>query len=326
MNKTVLFLVCIFTLVLSSCDNELELAADYEEKMVVYGLLDHTKDTQFVKINKTFLGSGSALDYAQEPDSFIYEDIRATLTNLSNNQLILLEEFQAPKKEGIFSSKKNIVYITDQPIVGGQKYRLDVLNNKSGESVNATTSVINDVSLLEPVTHVALRTFGNTFSTQRIAFSVPNNVFRYEAKMLFNYIEYPKANPTDTIRKTIEFSLGVRLRTEAENGRVVYLFDGERFYNKVKEVVSVDASLEREIAEFDFIVHVAPEELQLFIEANGPLDGISQVRPEYTNVENGYGVFSSSFSKRERRLLDKSNSANYMKTGEFEKYNFVDNM
>ena len=44
---------------LTSCDTNVDLTAPYASTTVVFGLLDPQADTQFVKINKTFLGDGN---------------------------------------------------------------------------------------------------------------------------------------------------------------------------------------------------------------------------------------------------------------------------
>ena len=43
-------------IIFSSCETDFELNAPYKTIPVVYGLLDQSLDTQFIKINKSFLG------------------------------------------------------------------------------------------------------------------------------------------------------------------------------------------------------------------------------------------------------------------------------
>jgi hypothetical protein len=54
---------------LHSCSTEVDLTADYQSIPVVYGLLEVEADTQWVKINRTWLGEGNQLDAAQVRDS-----------------------------------------------------------------------------------------------------------------------------------------------------------------------------------------------------------------------------------------------------------------
>ena len=65
------------SLIFSSCSTDFDLNAPYETIPVVYGLLDQSKDTQFVKINRSFLGYGNNVDYAAINDCTHFENVVA---------------------------------------------------------------------------------------------------------------------------------------------------------------------------------------------------------------------------------------------------------
>ena len=75
MNKiiTLSAIAAISLAVFSSCDTDVDLTAPYASTTVVFGLLDPQADTQFVKINKTFLGDGNLNEYAMIRDSSEYK-------------------------------------------------------------------------------------------------------------------------------------------------------------------------------------------------------------------------------------------------------------
>ena len=66
--------ILVGILMLNSCSTELDVNAPYKEYTIVFGTIDQSVDTQWIKINKSFLGDGSAFDYAQIRDSFEYSD------------------------------------------------------------------------------------------------------------------------------------------------------------------------------------------------------------------------------------------------------------
>ncbi len=57
---------------LQACSNDLDVNADYKDQTIVYGLLNQRDSVHWVKINKTFLGTGNALDMALVRDSSEY--------------------------------------------------------------------------------------------------------------------------------------------------------------------------------------------------------------------------------------------------------------
>ena len=74
MKKTCLSILSLlsFVLLFNACSTDVDLYADYKDITVVYGLLDSDKDTNYVKINKAFLGPGNALEIALIADSCNY--------------------------------------------------------------------------------------------------------------------------------------------------------------------------------------------------------------------------------------------------------------
>ena len=54
MKKILIFLSA--TIFLFSCESDFEVNADWQELMVVHGILDQSQEEQFVRINKAFLG------------------------------------------------------------------------------------------------------------------------------------------------------------------------------------------------------------------------------------------------------------------------------
>ena len=62
----------VATMATFGCSTEVDLTAPYDSIPVVYGLLELQADTQWVKINRTWLGEGNQLLAAQVADSSEY--------------------------------------------------------------------------------------------------------------------------------------------------------------------------------------------------------------------------------------------------------------
>src|SRR5574344_1883266 len=74
MRKTTLLLSATLAIMafFNACSTDVDLYADYKDITIVYGVLDADADTNFVKINKAFLGPGDATHISQIPDSSNY--------------------------------------------------------------------------------------------------------------------------------------------------------------------------------------------------------------------------------------------------------------
>jgi len=98
----------LLILAMSSCSTDIELNAPYQKTAVVFGLLDAQQDTQWVRVNRTWLGTGNQFDAAMIADSSEYpaEDLSVGITERVNGQnrswALLDTTIQNKSAEGIF--------------------------------------------------------------------------------------------------------------------------------------------------------------------------------------------------------------------------------
>ena len=116
-------LILLSTILLFSCETEFEINADWQELMVVHGILDQSQQEQFVRINKAFLGEQDALVMASISDSSNYNpsDLLVRLikmrkmTSSSINYELLdsidLVDTIMPKDNGEFYTDDNLSLI-----------------------------------------------------------------------------------------------------------------------------------------------------------------------------------------------------------------------
>ena len=81
MKNHILTLFAFFALF--SCDNSLDINADYDIENVVYGLLDKDLDTQWVRLHRTYLGEDGLLAGAVYSDSLYFDTAAIYLTQLN---------------------------------------------------------------------------------------------------------------------------------------------------------------------------------------------------------------------------------------------------
>ena len=77
------------------------------------------------------------------------------------------------------------------------------------------------------------------------------------------------------------------------------ILEGQQFFNFLSNNISQDPNKIRNFLSLDLIISIGSPELTKYININQPSSGISQERLEYTNINNGIGIFSS----RSTRIL-----------------------
>ena len=137
MKKLFTLLFLPLTVLFYACSTDIDLYAEYEEKPVIYGLLDSYADTNYVKISRVFSVEGDAYQTAQNPDSSNYAgklDVRIIeYCNGDSLREIILDTITIHNKEqGIFYAPKQKLYYTTEPLhINSKKdhysYRLKVV-------------------------------------------------------------------------------------------------------------------------------------------------------------------------------------------------------
>jgi len=313
MRKTLLYLILLAGISgLFSCEDDFNILDEYQDVTIVYGLLN-PDSTTYIKINKAFLGEDNALVMAKVEDSSIYKKkLHVTIEGWQNNevrQTIQLDTITINNKEdGIFYHPDQLLYFTDEQLNSDFTYKLKVVVNEN-KTVAAETGLIGNFSIIRPI---AAYEYINFLTNENIMnyfeFMSPANGNRFDALIRFNYKE--KSLGQDTIKRYFNWGLGTIIADNIDGNREFRLgYKPVSFYSLCEQNIPYDdAAKEQEVVyrepvSVDFIISIANEEFNTYMEVNGTSSGIIQVKPEYTNINNGLGLFASRYNKKMVKLL-----------------------
>ena len=299
--KKIYLILSVFAIVFAACETDFDVNAEWEEVTVVYGLLDAGDEntTQLIKINKAFLGKMDALQMAQYADSINFDEgeLAVKLVRIKNNGItdtIALDEFPTLRDEGIFNDSI-IVYTFENNnfLNSNSEYELLIKNNITGNQVNSMTNIISNFNfdmgagfpfgLIE--TWIPGNSSATKFSSTVVTWgnSVDNGV-QYQIDLIFNYNE-------NDIAKSLIYTSSVLEETE------IFEFEGEKFFNFLKNELVYNPLIDRKFLSIDLVMTVGSEDLKTYRIINEEITGIVQERPQFTNINNGIGLFSSRFTK-----------------------------
>ena len=321
--KKIFLLINFIVLLFVSCETEFDVNAEGQEIMVVYGLLDSSKDTQYLKINKAFLGENDAMIMAQNSDltNFYTGDLQVLIYKINNNEIvdsISLDDTLLFKENGVFPADENIIYyfIDNNFLTGGSSYYLSVKNVKNENSVNSSTNLINTFSFNNFNSTQFLFGFYNNnpqipaserFLSKTMQWNkVPNGEI-YQLDLRFNYSEKDKISQS-LINKSVLWSQPLE---EFSGGLMTSEVEGVKFFNFLQQNIEENVDVERRFLSIDIIMTVGSTELNTYIKVNEPITGIVQHRPPYTNIMNGIGLFSSRYTYSVNTSLT-TDSRNYI--------------
>ena len=312
MKKTQIFLFCTMLLgVLASCNSNVNLYADYKDVPVIYGLIDVTLDTNYVKIIRAFSGDNDhpidASQVALIPDSSNYPgklpariiEYKASAGGqyTPTGREIQLDTITIHDKQfGTFYAPDQKVYYTTQKFnmdtqTTKYKYQLEILT--PNDTVTSETNLVGGDNFKILTTSVTFSPTGQD-KTGKISFTPAENAAVYEVSLAFNYTEQkPNEAMTD---KQVAWSYGAISTDdlEYESGHYFIKYNQATLFNMLGSAIGADTlNVVRYIGTFEIHVAAGARELYNYIQINSPSEGLSQSIPDYSNVEGGFGVFSS---------------------------------
>lgn len=306
-----LYIVFFITILISSCSPDIDLTASYKDITVVYGILNPADTVHYIRIEKAFLGNIRAEQMAQYPDSIYYdtEDLEVHIQKINNNDSVEFDYNLSPvtnisKDTGFFTNKNHIVYAFNEPNLDiNKKYKLKIINTKTKKTITGETEIVQDFNMtgqfmLQYYTVKLANDLGE-YQDLKLTWKSAKNGIRYQIKVQFNYFEITSNN--DTISKNVSWLIGEKRASTSMGGESLDLImSGEQFFQKIAELVKKPASaslvFDRNTA-LTFIFNVAGVDLDIYMSVNEPTFNLSQEKPEYTNLKNALGIFSSRYKK-----------------------------
>ena len=148
--------------IMGGCSTEVEMNAPYDSVPVVFGLLELEADTQWVKINRTWLGEGDQFEAAAIADSSLYPEgsVEAWMVELipSSSGVVTGDELPTGREwalsettldnrepDSIFTWTEHRVFFaetSEQAFEEDKLYRLE-LRLPDGKEAKATTTLVS---------------------------------------------------------------------------------------------------------------------------------------------------------------------------------------
>lgn len=298
--KYIYIILFLGVIVFSSCETDFDVNSEWEELTVIYGLLDLGIDTQSVKISKAFLGEMDAFDMAQYSDSINYEIDDLDIVKVykwGDNGIedsVNLNPVPTVRNTGDFNDSIIVYEFVSQNFLNkNYKYEI-VCRNKQSKKITSSekTRLVSGFSFEMP-NNYQFGFIGNfnesspdavefsSSSVQWDKFSLSNNSSALQLDLIFKYNE-------NQIEKDLIFTQPL---VDVSEGNI--RIDGDDFFIFLSNNLEYDVTKTRYFTGIDLVVTVASEDLQTYINVNRPITGIAQQRPQFTNINNGIGLFSS---------------------------------
>lgn len=318
---TFLFLVSVFT---TGCESEVNLMAPYKSTPVIVGILDYTADTQFVRINRTYLSADNNMTYAQVKDSVEYapDEVEARLYKKRNGEILDSIDLQYITKQsrepGAFYNQNVGFYYTDKPLFTTQNiqeielgaflgteayYEYTLVVKARGETYTATTDfpdlsemTITTPQLINPPKRLDFyREVTSSYNNVNFTYTTGPHTYRYLGVYRFNF-DYILNDGTLVENQFIDFKLGAQDNMDGRKGiKSTYSFNGRNWYEflgtKIRDLGDVK---QIKIHHTEFRLTGANQSLTKYLKASNPVSDFTPTLSTYSNIDNGaLGILGS---------------------------------
>ncbi|HBF18719.1 MAG TPA: hypothetical protein DDW81_01405 [Cryomorphaceae bacterium] len=296
----------VATLFILACDNELSINAEWQDITVVYGILDPTQDTNFIRIERGYLGSEPARNSYDKPDSLYYDENEITVTlywyeinNGNRGNLVDSSELRPDynirnlNSDGPFTTEAYRIYpiiSPDIPVSSQYEYELIIDKNDGGPQVTASTRVLEGFDLRRPARLGGIYEYQGLLSWDNE--SKNKNIYLYQPRFYFYYKEY-NLDTKESEMKEIMYRFQNVERKGGITDYEVKFSDNNAFYAALAGRIETDSSVLRFFDHMRFEIWGADENLTTYMNLKAPSNSINQNRPEFTNIVNGTGIFAS---------------------------------
>ncbi|MGP1514876.1 MAG: DUF4249 family protein [Bacteroidales bacterium] len=313
MRKIVYLLLTLPLVMLIACDAEFDPNDDWQEKMMIYCLLDQDDDTTYVRVERCFLGNGNAHEFAKNKDSIYYApdelDVKLYAYNIwDTSTVVAVYDFlytTRAKNNGEFFFNTNcpVYYCTTKGRLStNQLYQLVVTNMKTGKQANAKTLLLGNYTI-----ETTSFTFTEDKGTMGIVWS---NLHSYEQSSMesiakqfavsirFNYteggiIKYIDIPVASKVNNNIRFSMKTAVDTAS-------IFSGMRTKLKGKTNLNWYG-----VSPFEIKVSAGDLSLFDYISINSASNNSLNYTPIYTNIDGGIGLFAARRTHIHKSFADK---------------------
>ena len=317
-----ILLNAIFIAAFYSCSTDVDLYAEYKDIPIVYAMLNPKADTNYVKITRAFCGTNdnsiNANEVALIADSSNYPGkLNARIIELKSThgnsykptgRVIVLDTITLhEKEEGVFYAPNQIFYYTSEPFNTGTdgnkyKYRLVVVK-PNGDSLTAQTGMVGNAEFAIMTGGVGFQA-APTNELRKIMFRADDFASLYEVSMQFNYREQLAGQGMR--KKHVKRSFGTRTidefhKLEGTDNTYYLEYSVNWLFNALATAIGGDTiydanhpNVVRYIDDFAISISAASDDLTYYYIANqAQLNSPMSLVTNYTNIEGGYGLFSS---------------------------------
>ena len=317
-----LFAALILTIIFTGCETEINVIAPADPTPVVYCILNQDSTMQYLRLSKSYIvddatippGSSDSLLFARATKVAVEEVINGKVTRRA-----YFTPMEIRKDSGFFP-RENWVYRAEFTVKPETDYRLVIYLDNTDKIIYSTCYTVGDFQIVNPV-YPEVR-YIHMLPDHNLTFywTKSLNAAIYQLGFVMHYMEISES---EAVEKEILIPLRSIFYLQPNDNLFSYPINSVNFYSYLAQKMTVNPGLLRQCLKIDAVIISGGEELGYFmqIQQNGQTFSLM----DYTNIQNGIGIFSSQVVRRINGFSLTEQSVDTLAYGQFtNSLNFVD--
>ncbi len=314
-------IICILTI--TGCETDIDVIVPADPTPVVYCILDQDSPEQYLTLTRSYLTEDAGVP-PDEPDSLLFaRATRVAVEEVIKGQVTRREFFspvEMAKDSGYFPRQERWVYRADFTVKPETDYRLVIYIDEYDRITYSSTYTVGDFELVNPgypeVRYIHMLPDHNlTFY-----WSKSLNAAIYQLGFVMHYHEI---RDDQLQEKELLIPLKSIFYLETADNLFSFPINSTNFYGYLAEVLPADPAILRKCLSIDAVVISGGEELGYYMRIQEGGQTFSIV--DYSNINNGIGIFSSKVLRRVNGFLLTEQSVDSLAYGQMTKdLNFMD--
>ncbi|MBW7867939.1 MAG: DUF4249 family protein [Brumimicrobium sp.] len=299
LKKICLLILGIVCLV--GCKTKFSVNGEYVEKAVVHFLLDQGEEYHFLKLNRTFLKEGNAMEFAKEPELSYFDNVVAVVKEIKNgvvSRTWTLKDTTITNKESgaFYAPEQKLYYFKSNNLDDNAIYRLEIDVDNGNHKITGQTKLVKGISIKYPQPNQSFNFADNNveqngYKGTPISFNKSVDGALYKMQLKIYYKEYNLSGDED---KTLLWDLGTVKNEDLSGANPTIVAEGKGFYEYLSKKIPNDPNVyRRTLTAMEIILTAGAPDLYTYMLTNEPTSSLAQTKPTFSNVDGALGIFSS---------------------------------
>jgi hypothetical protein len=320
--KSALLPIIAGLFILFGCETDINVIEPSKPVPVVYCILNQDSDVQYLSLTRSYITEDATIP-PQEQDSILF----ARATKIAVEEIIggevsrrlFFSPYEVKKDSGFFPSTERWAYRAEFKVKPETDYRLIIYIDAFEKIAYSTCFTVGDFNITNPV-YPEVR-YIHMLPDHNLSFywTKSRNAAIYQLGFVMHYLEMGD----ETLEKEILIPLKSIFYLSTTNNLFTYPVNSTNFYTYLAQSLTVDPGLLRKCESIDAVIISGGEELGYYMRTQESGQAFSLM--DYSNIQNGIGIFSSKVVRRINGFKLTEQSIDSLAYGQFTRdLNFVD--